>query len=114
MALLITFGLGITIGWKYFAPQVPPAPPIQFEVAAPPGANFTPAAVASTPQIAVSPDGHWLAFVAAQRRMPSQIRLRPLEGRDAVPLADTKGAHFPLWSPDSRFIAFFADAKQKD
>jgi len=31
----------------------------------------------------------------------------------AQPVAGTKGASFPFWSPDSRFIGFFADGKLK-
>jgi len=54
-----------------------------------------------------------LAFVAATRRATSQIWVRSLDGMQAQPLTDTEGASFPFWSPDGRFLAFFADAKLK-
>jgi Tol biopolymer transport system component len=69
--------------------------------------------VASTPQIAISPDGHWIAYVAAERHKPSQIWLRPLDNRETKPLDGTVGAQFPFWSPDSRYLAFFAEGKLK-
>src|SRR5205085_339187 len=40
------------------------------------------------------------------------IWLRPLDG-DARPIPGTEGGIFPIWSPDSKFIAFFADGKLK-
>jgi Tol biopolymer transport system component len=39
--------------------------------------------------------------------------LRPLDQITAQPLAGTEGASLPFWSPDSRSIGFFADAKLK-
>jgi Tol biopolymer transport system component len=60
--------------------------------------------------IAVSPDGRRLAFIATE---PGKSRLwvRPLDSLTAQPLADAELALF--WSPDSRFIGFFADGKLK-
>ena len=43
----------------------------------------------------------------------SQIWLRPLGSIQAQPLAGTEGAAFPFWSPDGRFIGFFAGDKLK-
>ncbi|HKR27603.1 MAG TPA: hypothetical protein VJS11_09110, partial [Acidobacteriaceae bacterium] len=42
-----------------------------------------------------------------------QIWIRALDSTDISPLAGTENAADPFWSPDSRFIAFFADAKLK-
>jgi len=39
--------------------------------------------------------------------------LRPLDGLQARPMAFTDGAAFPFWSPDSRYIGFFAEGKLK-
>ena len=39
------------------------------------------------------------------------IWVRPLDSVQAQPLAVTEGASFPFWSPDGRFIAFFAAGK---
>ena len=42
-----------------------------------------------------------------------QIWLRALDSADMTPLAGTEKAADPFWSPDSRFLAFFADARLK-
>jgi len=39
--------------------------------------------------------------------------VRPIDSLQAQPLAGTEGAAFPFWSPDSRFIGFFADGRLK-
>ena len=91
----------------------PPAADVQFEVQPPADVMLTPAPVASAAQLALSPDGRRLAFVAARRRGVSQLWIRPLDGLQAQPLPGTEGASFPFWSPDGRFIAFFAAGKLK-
>src|SRR5262245_8196431 len=63
-------------------------------------------------QIAVAPDGRLLAFTAATGGKV-QLWVRPLDSTEARALAGTQGATFPFWSPDSRFIGFFADGRLK-
>src|SRR5262249_42896592 len=62
--------------------------------------------------LAVSPDGRILALVLLKDGK-QQIWIRSLGSLDTVPLAGTENATDPFWSPDSRFIAFLADAKLK-
>jgi len=62
--------------------------------------------------IAVSPDGHRLAFVAAVERK-QLLWIRSLDALSVQALAGTDGATFPFWSADSRFVGFFADQKLK-
>jgi serine/threonine protein kinase/Tol biopolymer transport system component len=112
-ALLLTFAAGLAAGWRYLAPAPVPSPVVQFEVTPPPDARLSPAPVASAPQLAISPDARHVAYVAAKRRGLSQIYLRSIDGRDELVLADTNGASFPFWSPDGRFLAFFAGGKLK-
>ena len=61
---------------------------------------------------ALSPDGRQLVFVANGEK-GSQLWLRPLDQTTAQPLANTEGATFPFWAPDSRAVGFFADGKLK-
>lgn len=61
-------------------------------------------------QMALSPDGRHLAFVASQDGK-SSLWLRALNGDKPVALADTAGASAPFWSPDSSSIAFFSSGK---
>lgn len=62
---------------------------------------------------ALSPDGRWFTYVAKTPDGKSVLWLRSLDAVEDKPLPGTEKAEFPFWSPDSRFIAFFADAKLK-
>jgi eukaryotic-like serine/threonine-protein kinase len=61
---------------------------------------------------AVSPDGRHLAFVAGGSN-PDQLWVRELDSLAARPLPGTDGAANVFWSPDSRFVVFFAGGKLK-
>jgi serine/threonine protein kinase/Tol biopolymer transport system component len=63
--------------------------------------------------LAVSPDGHRIALVATSADGRTLLWVRSLDTLNAQPLAGTEGAARPFWSPDSRFLAFFADGKLK-
>jgi Tol biopolymer transport system component len=63
--------------------------------------------------MALSPDGARLAFVAPAPDGKNLLWVRPLNGMTAQPLAGTEGATYPFWSPDSRFLGFFAGGKLK-
>jgi Tol biopolymer transport system component len=62
--------------------------------------------------LAVSPDGRQIA-AALVKDGKQQIWVRALDSLEFTPLAGTDGAARPFWSPDSRYIGFFADAKVK-
>jgi Tol biopolymer transport system component len=62
--------------------------------------------------LAVSPDGRQIA-AALVKDGKQQIWVRALDSLDFTPLAGTDGAASPFWSPDSRYIGFFAEAKVK-
>jgi eukaryotic-like serine/threonine-protein kinase len=59
--------------------------------------------------LAVSPDGHDLAFVAADSTGKELLWVRPLDSLTARPLAGTEGAAYPFWSPDGHQIGFFSN-----
>ncbi len=61
-------------------------------------------------QSAVSPDGKTVAFTASGKGS-TLLWVRPMSGLNAQPLTGTENAQFPFWSPDSRYIGFFADGK---
>ena len=58
--------------------------------------------------VTVSPDGRRLAFIATDATGKTMLWVRPLDALAAQPLAGTDDARYPFWSPDSRFIGFFA------
>ncbi len=60
----------------------------------------------------ISPDGNNIAFIA-EGEGKQLLWVRPLQAATAQPLAGTDGAYYPFWSPDSKFIGFFAGGKLK-
>jgi Tol biopolymer transport system component len=66
------------------------------------------------PDIALSPDGRWIAFVAKPDTSgPSSLYVRPVTGLTARKIAGTDNAGQPFWSPDSTFIAYQIGDKLK-
>ncbi len=63
--------------------------------------------------LALSPDGRWLAFVALTVDGKRSLWLRALDSLTAQALPGTEGGIYPFWSPDGRFIGFFAQGKLK-
>lgn len=63
-------------------------------------------------RLAISPDGRRVAFSAIDRDKRIRLWIRPIDALAAQPLEGTDGATFPFWSPDSRFVAFFADGER--
>ena len=61
---------------------------------------------------AISPDGNTLAFIA-EGEGKQLLFVRPLHATTAQALAGTEGAYYPFWSPDSKFLGFFAGGKLK-
>ena len=80
--------------------EAPPAAPRTVRVEIPPPGK------SSIDYFKLSPDGRALAFIAERR-----LWIRPLDSLQARPLAGTEGANQMFWSPDSEFIAFFAQGK---
>ena len=65
------------------------------------------------PNVAVSPDGHTLAFAAGESLDRVALWTQSLESLATKKLAGTEAARYPFWSPDSRSIGFFAQGKLK-
>ena len=66
-----------------------------------------------TPQFAVAADGRSIAFVAAPAESRPMLWVRSLGDVTALQLAGTESAQEPFWSPDGRWIAFFAEGRLK-
>jgi Tol biopolymer transport system component len=94
----------LAVGFIRRAPA--PRRMVRFEIPTPEGLSSV-----DTPR--VSPDGRYVAFNATDSTGKSRIYLRALSAVAARPLEGTEGTTRPFWSPDSRFIGFFAEGKLK-
>src|SRR5579859_5787859 len=86
---------------------------VSFAVYPPEGTIFssTPNTTVTTPQFALSPDGRILAFVANAPGGAPMLWLRPLAETAAHRLPGTENVRDPFWSPESRWVGFYADGK---
>ncbi len=105
-ALAAVAAVALGVGFAMRAPAEPRQ--FRFEIAAQEGM-----ALVDSPRI--SPDGRLIAFRATDASGKTAIWLRSLDSLEARPLAGTDNAQEgrPIWSPDSRHIAFFTGGKLK-
>jgi Tol biopolymer transport system component len=108
-----TFGVGLALTLALFIPSRATPPSMPLRVRGELGADVAPV-VDQGAAIVLSPDGRLLVF-SAQKGVGSEAGLfvRRLDQLEATPLAGTEGARNPFFSPDSRWIGFFAGGKLK-
>ena len=99
---------GLMSGWR---PAGRPMPMQSFLVP-PPNTTFH-VFGAGVAGVAVSPDGHRVAFGTREADGSSRLWIRELSALDPYPLPGTEGALFPFWSPDSRSLGFFSKGRLK-
>jgi eukaryotic-like serine/threonine-protein kinase len=87
-----------------------PARTLRFSIYPPPGRTFAQHPVNG--ELALSPDGRALAFVAHEGRKRS-LYVRPLDALASRQIEGTDGASGPFWSPDGKWIGFFAAGQLK-
>ena len=92
------------VGYLRRAPKPPRV--VRFELA-------TPEEIVALDAPRVSPDGRYVAFNATDSSGKTRIWLRALNALAPQPLPGTEGTNRPFWSPDSRFLGFFAEGKLK-
>jgi serine/threonine protein kinase/Tol biopolymer transport system component len=100
---LAAIGTALYIGWP--RPSAPPAIRGRFNLQPPPGIEL----VGSGPNsvFAFSPDGQWIAFRGTDQANQAALYLRHIEDLDAKKVA--AGGTVPFFSPDSRWLGFFAE-----
>jgi Tol biopolymer transport system component len=104
---ILTAAFGLWFGLVLRAPEPPRV--LRTTIELPPDLTVDPL----NDSLALSPDGRTLAIAAADADGTPQIYLRALDGPAPRALDGTKGATYPTWSPDGRWLAFFADGKLK-
>ena len=83
--------------------------PMVAAITPPPGDGFW---ANQTQPAAISPDGKFLAIIA-MRNGHTQLWVGRHDIAEAQPIAGSEDAANPFWSPDSRYIGFFAGGKLK-
>ncbi len=105
----------LAAGVIYFRAQRTDAPALSVlaYIPPPPGTAFRASGGLDVGPVAVSPDGKTLAFSAVDEKGVTKLWLRPLDSQQATVLPGTEDAAYLFWSPDSQYLAFFADGKLK-
>jgi eukaryotic-like serine/threonine-protein kinase len=89
----------------------PQSPPVTRSTIFPPaGSNFT--------DVALSPDGTKLAFVAVNQAQVAHLYVQSVDSLEPKDLVNLGQRNFnsiggPFWAPDSSTVAFFSDSKLK-
>jgi eukaryotic-like serine/threonine-protein kinase len=107
VAALAVGAAGFATAWILRRPT--PAPLLRASIELPPRMDFDP----SNTALALSPDGTTLAIDASGPDGKRQLWVRRLDGFAVQSLTGTDDATCPFWSPDSKFIGFFAEQKLK-
>jgi Tol biopolymer transport system component len=101
-AALSVLLIGAGAAWWQATNRRPPA--MYFHTSVPFAAN----------DLALSPDGRTLAMVAYSAQANNYVLWTyEVGGHRTNSLDGTQGASYPFWSPDGKFIGFFADGKLK-
>ncbi len=94
----------LVLAFIHFREAVPPLQTFRYNIAPPENG--------AVHSFAVSPDGR-LVTIALTVKGKRELWLRPLDALQAQPMPGTEDAIWPFWSPDSRYIGFFAQGKLK-
>src|ERR1700681_615504 len=101
-AALLVLLIGGGAAWWQASNRRPPS--MYFHTSVPFAAN----------DLALSPDGRTLAMVAYSAQANNYVLwMYEVGGHRTNSLEGSQGATFPFWSPDGKFVAFFADGKLK-
>jgi len=110
----------LTLTGTYYATRSVPGP--RWTVSVVPPAGLIPATIGRNGPPQISPDGSRIAFIGCPTAQSAEslvgstacsVWLQSLHSREAHELPGTNGSNAPFWSPDGRWIGFFADGKLK-
>ena len=114
MAALIALGVAIGAGlavWMVKPGELPRTPQtVRAAIPLPPGDTL---GYLGTPVMALSPDGTMLVYAAVHGNGKAQLYLRAVDSTEVKPIDGTDDARGPFFSPDGKWIGFFAQNKLK-
>jgi serine/threonine protein kinase len=90
-------------------PKSLPRPSVRFEIAE----NDSMKLSREPSQLAVSPDGSLVVFLAGDTLNTNRLWIRPLASMTARPLPGTEDGGLPFFSPDGQSVGFFTPTKLK-
>ena len=108
--VLVTLGAAATV-WHTWRSAAADRLVTRFKIDLPPNQG-TSRAWTLMPNVALSPDGKWLAYVV-QEGESTRLYLRAMDQLEARALPRTEGARTPFFSPDGSWIGFHAEGKLK-
>ena len=113
-AALVMIGVAFFLG-SWFGRTPAPNEVVSFAIYPPEKTVFSgaPNITLNVPSFALSPDGHAIVFAAGAEGERPVLWRRPIGEVAAQALPGTEDAQDPFWSPDSRWIGFFAEGKLK-
>jgi len=98
----------VVAGWGWLrSVAVPPRPVARFVLTLPTEAGFRDGGGV---RMALSPDGARLVYIGGTPGA-EQLYLRSLDRLTPIPMADTRGAYHPFFSPDGKSLGFLAGDK---
>ncbi len=100
VTLVVTALLAGFTGWQFRSPVAPSLRPVRFSFALPPVAQFS---TTNLMRVAISPDGSRIAYAAN-----GKLFVRSVDQFDGIPVSNSEGAENPFFSPDSRWLGFYA------
>jgi Tol biopolymer transport system component len=107
--ILLIGALALTI---FFRPApTSPAVEVRASIPAPEKTDFLLMDDDAAGPVVISPDGTNLAFTARDDQGRPRLWIRALSGGESRPLSGTEGGTYPFWSPDSKWLGFFANGK---
>jgi eukaryotic-like serine/threonine-protein kinase len=100
LALPLVAAAGILVGFLLRRPTAQPA--LRVAINLPAGSTLIDG------QLGISPDGKMALLAMTDADGKQRVWIRSLSSDTPQPIPDTEGAGYPFWSPDSRYIGFFA------
>ena len=101
----LAIAIAVVLAWVQFSRTPPDRRDYEFTVSLPEAIPIH--------TLSLSPDGRHLVVAVVGEERDAPLLVRAVDSAEVRELAGTEGATFPFWSPDSRYIGFFAQGKLK-